>query len=160
MDAYISKPIEFTDFDGTCIAVTLPATATQNSTYTTNSIYTTINSNHLYGKQLSLEEQKELKSLREVYDENLKVEKLNKFKQLSSTLRQHIVNNILWDDACDEINNTYINKSDRYIELQGETVYINNGSNYGVPKPRLPAGLSKEELIRAHNEACMEEEIQ
>lgn len=111
-------------------------------------------------------EHQELEALVEERSKETKRLQLERFSKLPASLRQYVVDTILWHKACDDIGYISAPKSPREIELEGKNIiglnsFVNtsNSSARLTVSPRIPNGITEEELIQAHNNACMEEVI-
>lgn len=125
-------------------------------------------------QDLTIEEEKELNELEDLHKFDSKRLKLNYFKSLPKEFRQQMVNVLLWDDLTKEINEISADKPSRLIELRvkkdGNSPYyirnhIINGNSWWlsghikISESILPEGITKEELLQAHLDASLEEEI-
>ena len=126
---------------------------------------------------LTPEEMKEFAKLEEQHTANTKLLKLEKFKELPATLRQHVVNSILWQRAVEAINTIEAEPvNERHKELTAknpwnikmtsiaqmlQTINRTNGNSLDPMQAdiRLPDGITGEDLINAHNEATLEESL-
>lgn len=125
---------------------------------------------------LSAEEQKELAALEEARKAETKALRIKEFKKLPAALRQHVVNHIMWMKTITVANTIEAPVSARETELK------NRNSNYnftsilqgfmqyhtyaGTPMDNtwysvkgMIQGVSEEEIIDAHNEATIEEQL-
>jgi hypothetical protein len=132
-------------------------------------------------KELTPEEKERLKNLEEDRKRETKKAKLDIFKKLPSSVRQQVVDHLIWSDAVNKITSTEVPKSKEQQELEIRDELHNNvhigfsrsaGStmDYDVIKeqiyggrflrgPILPKDITPEELIRAHAEATAEEAL-
>lgn len=123
---------------------------------------------------LTAEEAKELLTLEEEYKRELKVSKISYFKNLPVETRQYIVNTILWQREAERIKKieeeVEAKMPDRFKELKSRQINLNSwyqsgvginsiyNGHIGAIMPFL-GGLSQEEIISAHSDACAEEAL-
>lgn len=134
---------------------------------------TTIATNSSLIDLLSNDEINELQSLKEDYEKTRKTASLDEFKKLDPSMRQQVINIILWQDFCDKVNNLTISKPERLIELERRDIFrFNASSNYlsnimprddyrtiAISPISLPNNISIDDLKQAHLDASLEEEI-
>lgn len=127
---------------------------------------------------LSQAEELELAHLEAENLVNVKAAKLNQFKSLPKEFRQTVINLISWDEERKKINETLAPGSDRLLSLRARKV--NNGSFFGglhhhtsfghgsghwppeglqFTPVLLPEGITREELVQAHLDASLDEEL-
>lgn len=140
---------------------------------------TTIGSSLQPGPPLTAAEEKELKDLEVQRVLDHKRAKLDYFKKLPKEFRQQVINRFMWDDAVKDMDNIPLLKSDREAELETKRALSGNpfigsfrpsfgggisslGYDNFMPvmgSPPLPVGITKEDLLQAHLDASLEEEI-
>ena len=116
------------------------------------------------GSNLTDEEAKELKTLEEERAASIKLKKIEIFKELPASLRQKIVDDIEWRRAVQKMNSASADNNDRYNDLSGKrgvslSGYVDMGGFMYEPQPTIPNGITEGELISAHNEKALEEQI-
>lgn len=132
---------------------------------------------------LTPEEEVELKDLEVEHRIATKKAKLDHFKQMPREFRQSIINVLIWEEAVEEINaiNPLVPERMRQLQstkqLHGGYYGSGLGSTFGPglghhssssmwppsfvkTKTMLPEGITKEELMEAHMDASLEEELQ
>lgn len=129
----------------------------------------------MFGSLLTPSEEAELKDLEQEHAKDIKKAKLDHFKTFPREFRQSIINILLWGEAVNEIDNTSVPECDRLHNLKqvkdahrntltvGSLGFVQALSWPPVPyivESFLPKNLSKEDLIEAHMDASMEEELQ
>lgn len=140
-------------------------------------------------EQLTPEELEELKDLLEEHELNIKYRKLEEYKKLPPEVRELYINTILMHNSINKINtidSNSVEKNSRLKELetkhsffQNQLNYITNGAAFqqsinqwgqvklsspygplvGELSPHVIDGLTMEEIIKAHTEACLEETV-
>lgn len=126
---------------------------------------------------LSKEEVKELTELEREQAQILKKGKLDIFKKLAPSLRQTIVTSFMWTKAVEDMNTLLVSPSGRLQELRNKEIifsgrvpvlpqnypYSNGTSWQGIKLSHhsftIPNGLTAEDLIQAHLEVSVEEEL-
>lgn len=131
---------------------------------------------------LTSAEEEELKELEHQQAWSTKMAKLAVFKALPREYRQSIINVLLWEEAVQEINRTSNPESDRLRELKLKqsfsplSPFLGSGhtfhppsmggrpmwppASFGMPtQTMLPEGITKDDLMQAHLDASLEEEI-
>lgn len=122
---------------------------------------------------LSQDEKQELASLRTSRHELLKKAKLDAFKKLPRELRQHAINQYMLIDAIKDINDINAPTAGRIAELEArENFYSSTNWPFNAYPPLAKSTLnlgsialpilnhiSVKELMAAHSEACLEEEL-
>ncbi len=132
------------------------------------------------GAPLTHEEEQELSDLEHQHAYDVKKAKLDYFKKLPKEFRQQIVNIVMWEEAVEEINGTTVETSERQRELQlkkqlsgihGHPFFGGHRSSlahhsafdpmgsFRTSSTSLPTGITKEDLLQAHLDASLEEEI-
>lgn len=131
---------------------------------------------HAFSFHLSVDERSELIDLEREAEAVLKKGKLDIFKSLPAALRQTIVDTLLWDNAVNKMNGLQYMPSERLRELRHRDDMATTSRFSGYPsmhngtshfpgmkvkneKFELPNGISADELIQAHLEASVEEEL-
>lgn len=122
---------------------------------------------------LSPEEKKELEELEREHAIKLKTERLSIFKKMDGSIRQSVINALIWKETMEAMNAATVEKSQRQVDLEAKNVLFKNmfihtqGSNWtyntgtdlffnGIA---LPQGVTVEELKQAHADATLEEEV-
>ena len=129
------------------------------------------------GLPITREELDKLATLKEQRVADTKKFKLEHFKKLPANFRQHVINDFLWEKEIENINNVAAIQTEEEKVLEskkglwgtGGVVFppqfggignILTGIDYSVgirTAPKLPIDITVEELIKAHNEATVEE---
>lgn len=134
-----------------------------------------------YGTPLTKEEQEELDRMMKDHQEEIKLMRIDNFKKLAAELRQTIVDIIFWRKTAEEMKVLNKPMPARLIELTNKkngsgTLSFHGGYSSGciscghahhnntllmnLPlNALLECGLSEEDIIRAHKEACAEEAL-
>lgn len=115
------------------------------------------------------QENEELKGLYEEREQETKRLKLEKFKKLPPELRQAVADAIQWSKAVQEINATEAPITDRERELQvipagyfsHQAVFSGFAGINSTPAGWfvLPNGITKDDLLKAHSDATLEETL-
>ena len=120
----------------------------------------------LPGTPLTNEERTELERLKSERAAENKKQKLIIFKTLEKTLRQNIVNSIHWNRAYQQMNEIDVSKSQREIDLENKqnppgTIWVSSPIPFYTSGPsyQIPFGLTEEDVLQAHLEATLEEEL-
>lgn len=113
---------------------------------------------------LSKDEERELACLEEEHKHNLKVERIRIFKSMPSTMRQNVVDSIIFKQYLAEIEAPNIATSIRLNELRRKDYRININSNTDYwaaidQHSKLLNFLSEEEILNAHAEQSLEESL-
>lgn len=120
--------------------------------------------------ELSPEEEQELKDLKVARKLESKRLKIESFKKLDAVTREFVIQSYQWEKAVDEINSVSAAKTARELDLRRREDFnkafmhrtINAKSMWEVHnsgRPRLPDGLTIEDLTKAHLDATMEESL-
>jgi hypothetical protein len=124
---------------------------------------------------LSSEEALELYELSKKHKEELRLAKLNFFKKLPKELRQHAITHYTWIESIKNIDSVQLPVNTRIAELQAKDYnhaalalnnhnyhknFYNSFSEKLIPSYiPMPQDLTLRELIAAHLEASIEEEL-
>jgi hypothetical protein len=123
---------------------------------------------------MSKQEADELENLKKDHEVKLKLAKLATFKTLPSEIRQLVVNAYEWKTCYDKMNTTDIAKDPRLQELEAKETqakgWIGTTGTITFTSPSmwqpymfttidLPAGVTLEDIKKAHMEATLEEEM-
>jgi hypothetical protein len=157
-----SGSITYSSGIGTTTVYPYPVSASSGSA-------STLSYSGLTGSPLTPEEVKELEGLQQELDITKKALRLSEFKKLPKELRQFVVTAATWQQYLININQLDIQPSARQLELysknlsanwaySGSTGWFQGNFAYTVSIP-IPDGLSIEDLIAAHTDQSMEEEI-
>jgi len=117
---------------------------------------------------MSKQEADELKLLREEHKLVVREIRLQKFRELHPEMRQMIISLLIIADIEMEISSSGPTKSDRLNELEAKefynnyttTAYVNPDWHWStVVASLIPQDLTKNDLINAHTQATLEEEL-
>lgn len=111
-------------------------------------------------RSLTPEEERRMHELQSEYKEQCRTHHLNAFKKLDSNLRQTVINMFLWNDFLSS-QRILPQKSQELVQLeQMNLVMLPQDMAYRYDmSASLPNGITVEDLVMAHAEASLEEEV-
>lgn len=134
-------------------------------------IMVTVKHNLAIETNLKAAREKRVNDLREQREKDTKAIKLAKFRAMSRVDRQRIVDMFTLEDLYKEVEEAYAEISPEEIELDriirndpanqnGFLTSFSHGLMKGISRDRFtPNGVSKQDLLKVHHEACAEEDL-